>query len=67
MLMISVKEETQFLKAAGFAPPIIKGNEEQVVLDTLWKSQKIVTPPIGTTPKEKLHDNLTPKNYRTRG
>ena len=55
------KRRNAISKAAGFAPPIIKGNEDQVVLDTLWKSQKIVTPPIGTTPKEKLHDNLHQK------
>ena len=55
------KRRNSISKAAGFAPPLIKGNEDQMVLDVLWKSQKIVTPPIGTTPKEKLHDNLHQK------
>ena len=55
------KRRNAISKAAGFAPPIIKGDEDQTVLDALWKTQKIVSPPIGTTPKEKLHDVLHAK------
>jgi len=42
-------------KAAGFFPPLIKGEEEQVVMDALYTTQKVVLPPVGTSPKEKLH------------
>ena len=55
------KRRNSISKAAGFAPPIIKGDKDQIVLDALWKSEKIVNPPIGTTSKEKLHDVLHAK------
>ena len=48
-------------KAAGFPPPIIKGDEDQTVLDALWKTEKTVCPPIGTSSREKLHDVLHAK------
>jgi hypothetical protein len=53
------KRRNAISKDAGFAPPIIKS--DQAVLDALWKTQKIVSPPIGTTPREKLHDVLHAK------
>ena len=55
------KRRNAIAKAAGFPPPIIKGDEDQAVLDALWKTQKIINPPIGTTSKEKLHDVLYAK------
>ena len=55
------KRRNSISKAAGFAPPIIKGDKDQIVLDALWKTEKIVNPPIGTTSKEKLHDVLHAK------
>jgi hypothetical protein len=53
------KRRNAIAKDAGFVPPIIKS--DQAVLDVLWKTQTIVSPPIGTTPKEKLHDVLHAK------
>ena len=53
------KRRNAISKDAGFVPPIIKS--DQAVLDALWKTQNIVSPPIGTTPKEKLHDVLHAK------
>jgi len=55
------KRRNSIAKAAGFAPPLIQGDKDQIVLDALWKTEKIVNPPIGTTPKEKLHDVLHAK------
>jgi len=55
------KRRNAIARDAGFAPPIIKGDEDQTVLDALWKTQKITHPPIGTTSKEKLHDVLYAK------
>ena len=55
------KRRNAIAKAAGFPPPLIKGDEEQVVLEALYATQKIVQPPIGTSPKEKLHDVLHAK------
>ena len=55
------KRRNAIAKAAGFPPPIIKGDEDQAVLVALWKTQKIINPPIGTTSKEKLHDVLYAK------
>ena len=55
------KRRNAIAKAAGFPPPIIKGDEDQTILDALWKTQKIVNPPIGTSSKEKLHDVLHAK------
>ena len=52
------KRRNAIAKAAGFPPPIIKGDEDQMVLDALWKTQTIINPPIGTSSKEKLHDVL---------
>ena len=55
------KRRNAIAKAAGFPPPIIKGDEDQTVLEELFKTQKLVHPPIGTSPKEKLHDVLHAK------
>ena len=55
------KRRNAIAKAAGFLPPLIKGEEEQTVMDELYKTQKAVQPPIGTSPKEKLHDVLHAK------
>ena len=55
------KRRNAIAKAAGFPPPIIKGEEDQTVLEELFKTQKLVHPPIGTSPKEKLHDVLHAK------
>jgi len=55
------KRRNAIAKAAGFLPPLIKGDEEQTVMDGLYKTQKAVQPPIGTSPKEKLHDVLHAK------
>ena len=55
------KRRNAIAKAAGFLPPLIKGDEEQRVMDDLYKTQKTVQPPIGTSPKEKLHDVLHSK------
>ena len=55
------KRRNSISKAAGFAPPLIQGDKDQIVLDALWKTEKILNPPIGTTPKEKLHDVLHAK------
>jgi hypothetical protein len=55
------KRRNAISKAAGFPPPLIKGDEEQIVLEALYSTQKVVHPPIGTSPKEKLHDVLHAK------
>jgi hypothetical protein len=55
------KRRNAIAKAAGFPPPIIKGDEDQTVLDALWKTEKTVNPPIGTSSREKLHDVLHAK------
>ena len=55
------KRRNSIAKAAGFPPPIIKGQEDQIILESLYKTQKVVHPPIGTSPKEKLHDVLHAK------
>tara|TARA_R100001129_G_scaffold108969_1_gene74801 strand:+ start:82 stop:1713 length:1632 start_codon:yes stop_codon:yes gene_type:complete len=55
------KRRNAISRAAGFPPPIIKGDEDQMVLEALYQTQKIVHPPIGTSPKEKLHDVLHAK------
>ena len=49
------KRRNAIAKAAGFLPPLIKGEEEQTVMDELYKTQKAVQPPIGTS--------LLKKNY----
>jgi hypothetical protein len=53
------KRRNAIAKDAGFVPPLIKS--DQAVLDALWKTQTTTNPPIGTTPKEKLHDVLHAK------
>ena len=55
------KRRNAIAKAAGFLPPLIKGDEEQKVMEELYKTQKAVQPPIGTSPREKLHDVLHAK------
>ena len=55
------KRRNAIAKAAGFLPPLIKGDQEQTVMDALYSTQKTVQPPIGTSPKEKLHDVLHAK------
>ena len=55
------KRRNSIAKAAGFPPPIIKGYEDQIILEALYKTQKVVHPPIGTSPREKLHDVLHAK------
>ena len=55
------KRRNAIAKAAGFLPPLIKGDDEQKVMDDLYKTQKTVQPPIGTSPREKLHDVLHAK------
>ena len=55
------KRRNAIAKAAGFLPPLIKGETEQTVMDELYKTQTTVSPPIGTSPKEKLHDVLHTK------
>ena len=55
------KRRNAISKAAGFFPPLIKGEEEQTVMDALYATQKTVQPPVGTSPKEKLHDVLHAK------
>jgi len=55
------KRRNAISKAAGFLPPLIKGDREQNVMDALYKTQQSVSPPIGTSPREKLHDVLHAK------
>ena len=55
------KRRNSISKAAGFLPPLIKGDQEQAVMDALYLTQKVVHPPIGTSPKEKLHDVIHAK------
>ena len=55
------KRRNAISKAAGFLAPLIKGDQEQTVMDALYKTQQSVSPPIGTSPKEKLHDVLYAK------
>ncbi len=55
------KRRNAIAKAAGFLPPLIKGDEEQKVMEELYKTQTPVQPPIGTSPREKLHDVLHAK------
>ncbi len=50
------KRRNSISKAAGFLPPLIKNDEEQTVMDALYLTQKVVQPPVGTSPREKLHD-----------
>ena len=55
------KRRNSIARAAGFPPPIIKAPEDQLILESLFGTQTIVNPPIGTSPKEKLHDVLHAK------
>ena len=55
------KRRNSIARAAGFPPPIIKAPEDQIILESLFGTQTIVNPPIGTSPKEKLHDVLHAK------
>ena len=55
------KRRNSIAKAAGFPPPIIKAPEYQTVLEALFQTQKIINPPVGTSPREKLHDVLHAK------
>ena len=55
------KRRNAIAKAAGFPPPIIKADEDQMVLEVLYGTQTITHPPIGTSPKEKLHDVIHAK------
>ena len=52
------KRRNAISKAAGFLAPLIKGDVEQTVMDALYETQQSVSPPIGTSPREKLHDVL---------
>ena len=55
------KRRNAISKAASFPPPIIKGNEDQLIIESLYKTETTVYPPIGTSPKEKLHDVIHAK------
>ena len=55
------KRRNSIARAAGFPPPIIKAPEDQLILESLFSTQKVVNPPIGTSPKEKLHDVIHAK------
>ena len=55
------KRRNAISKYAGFPPPIIKGADDQQVLEDLYRTLTVQDPPIGTTPKEKLHDQLHQK------
>ena len=55
------RRRNSIARSAGFPPPIIKGPEDQTVLDALFETQTVVSPPIGTSPREKLHDVLHAK------
>ena len=55
------KRRNAISKYAGFPPPMIKSNDDQKVLEDLYRTLTVQDPPIGTTPKEKLHDVLHAK------
>jgi hypothetical protein len=55
------KRRNSIAKYAGFVPPLQKGADDQKILDGLFKTQKVMPPPVGTTPREKLHDNVYQK------
>ena len=55
------KRRNSIAVAAGFPPPIVKGEEDQMILTALFATQKVINPPIGTSPKEKLHDVIHAK------
>ena len=56
-----IKRRDAISKDAGFLPPRINDDAEQMVMDALYATQQSVQPPIGTSPKEKLHDVLHTK------
>ena len=53
------KRRNVISRDAHFTPPLIK--DDLPILNALWQTLTIVSPPIGTTPKEKLHDVLHAK------
>jgi hypothetical protein len=55
------KRRNSIAIAAGFPPPIVKGEEDQMILTALFETQTVINPPIGTSPKEKLHDVIHAK------
>ena len=55
------KRRNSIAIAAGFPPPIVKGDEDQMILTALFETQTVINPPIGTSPKEKLHDVIHAK------
>jgi hypothetical protein len=55
------KRRNSIARAAGFPPPIIKAAEDQTVLEALFGTQTVINPPVGTSPKEKLHDVIHAK------
>jgi len=55
------KRRNSIARAAGFPPPIIKAPEDQIILEALFGTQTVINPPVGTSPKEKLHDVLHAK------
>jgi hypothetical protein len=55
------KRRNSIARSAGFPPPLIKVPEDQIVLDALFETQTVVSPPIGTSPREKLHDVIHAK------
>jgi hypothetical protein len=55
------KRRNAISKYAGFPPPMIKSGDDQKVLEDLYRTLTVQDPPIGTTPKEKLHDQLHQK------
>ena len=56
-----IRRRNSISKAAGFLPPRISIAQEQIILDALYETEQPVQPPIGTSPKEKLHDVLHAK------
>jgi len=55
------KRRNAIALAAGFPPPIVKGDEDHKNLTSLFDTLTIINPPIGTSPREKLHDILHSK------
>ena len=55
------KRRNAITKHAGFPPPIIKAQEDQTILEVLFKTQIKIQPAVGTSLKEKLHDMLHAK------
>ena len=62
MLLINVKEETQYLRLPDFLHQLLKAMRIKPSSMSLWKTQKIVNPLLSEqAPKEKLHDVLHAK------